>query len=92
MNKPEDKTPNSAIALVYNQDDLPRVVAKGKGIVADKILAIAKEAEIPIHQDAQLNKALSAIELNQTIPNELFAAVAQVLVFAYNLRKKNSNA
>lgn len=85
MNSPEETEPTSAVALVYKQDDLPRVVAKGKGVIADKILAIAKTADIPIHQDAQLNKALSELDLNQPIPRELFAAVAQVLVFAHNL-------
>lgn len=88
MNTSEDKEPSSAVALVYKQDDLPRVVAKGKGVIAEKILAMAKTADIPIHQDAQLNKALSALELNQPIPRELFAAVAQVLVFAYSLSDK----
>jgi len=85
MTKSEDQQPKSAVALSYKQDDLPRVVAKGKGVIAEKILAMAKSAEIPIHQDAQLNQALSALDLNQPIPRELFAAVAQVLVFAYNL-------
>ena len=92
MTKTEDQQPKSAVALTYKQDDLPRVVAKGKGAIAEKILAMAKSAEIPIHQDAQLNQALSALDLNQPIPRELFAAVAQVLVFAYNLSNpKNSD-
>lgn len=89
MSSETEPQPNSAVALVYKQDDLPRVVAKGKGAIADKIIAMAKTAEIPIHQDAQLNKALSALELNQPIPRELFAAVAQVLVFAYSLTGKS---
>lgn len=75
----------SAIALRYKEDDLPRVIAKGKGVAAEKVLDIANQHQIPIHQDALLNKALGALELNQTIPKELFAAVAQVLIFAYNL-------
>lgn len=89
MSSETEQQPNSAVALVYKQDDLPRVVAKGKGAIAEKIIAIAKSAEIPIHQDAQLNKALSTLELNQPIPRELFAAVAQVLVFAYSLSGKS---
>lgn len=89
MSSETEPQPNSAVALVYKQDDLPRVVAKGKGAIADKIIAMAKTAEIPIHQDAQLNKALSTLELNQPIPRELFAAVAQVLVFAYSLTGKS---
>lgn len=74
-----------AVALVYKENDLPRVVAKGKGYVAERIKAIAKAAEVPIHPDAQLSDALSTLELNQPIPPELFRAVAQVLVFAYSL-------
>lgn len=89
MSSETEPQPNSAVALAYKQDDLPRVVAKGKGAIADKIIAMAKTAEIPIHQDAQLNKALSELELNQPIPRELFAAVAQVLVFAYSLSDKS---
>jgi flagellar biosynthesis protein len=86
------KDPNKideAIALRYQNDDLPRVVAKGKGVIAHKILAIAKEANIPIHQDATLTSALASLELNEAIPRELFLAVAQVLVFAYNLSGKS---
>jgi flagellar biosynthesis protein len=80
---------DQAIALAYRGDDLPRVVAKGKGAVAQKILAIAKAAEVPIHQDAALSSALGSLELNEAIPRELFLAVAQVLVFAYNLSGKS---
>jgi flagellar biosynthesis protein len=79
---------DQAIALAYRGDDLPRVVAKGKGAVAQKILAIAKAAEVPIHQDAALSNALGSLELNEAIPRELFLAVAQVLVFAYSLSGK----
>lgn len=79
---------DQAIALTYRGDDLPRVVAKGKGAIAQKILAIAKAAEVPIHQDAALSSALGSLELNEAIPRELFLAVAQVLVFAYSLSGK----
>jgi len=56
--------------------------------MARRILEIAKAAEVPIHQDAALSNALGALELNEAIPRELFLAVAQVLVFAYNLSGK----
>jgi flagellar biosynthesis protein len=84
----DKKEPDQVIALTYRNDDLPRVVAKGQGLIARRILSIAKEAQIPIHQDAALTKALSSLELNEAIPRELFMAVAQVLVFAYNLTGK----
>jgi flagellar biosynthesis protein len=89
MDEKNFKASDEAIALTYRDDDLPRVVAKGRGLVAHKILAIAKAAEVPIHQDAALTKALGSLELNETIPRELFLAVAQVLVFAYNLSGKS---
>lgn len=85
----QPKANDQAIALTYRDDDLPRVVAKGKGAIAQKILAMAKAAEIPIHQDAALTSALGSLELNEAIPRELFLAVAQVLVFAYNLSGKS---
>jgi len=75
-----------AVALKYEANDIPRVIAKANGFMAKRIIDIAKAAEIPIHQDKHMAKALSALEINQAIPKELFAAVAQVLVFAYNLR------
>lgn len=84
----EDLSKSNAVALIYKEDDLPRVVAKGRGAIAERIKAIAKEAEVPIHQDANLSNALSSLELDQPIPRELFAAVAQVLVFAYSLSNK----
>lgn len=89
MDEHKPSATDQAIALAYRGDDLPRVVAKGKGPVAQKILAIAKAAEVPIHQDAALSSALGSLELNEAIPRELFLAVAQVLVFAYNLSGKS---
>ena len=77
------------VALSYEKEDLPRVIAKGKGHIAQKILSIAKASEVPIHQDAALVNALSQLELNEVIPKELFLAVAQVLVFAYSLSGKS---
>ncbi|MCH9742986.1 MAG: EscU/YscU/HrcU family type III secretion system export apparatus switch protein [Proteobacteria bacterium] len=90
----QEKTPppTEAVALSYQKDDLPRVIAKGKGLTAQKIIDIAKQAEIPIHQDAVLSNTLSQLTLNQPIPKELFMAVAQVLVFAYSLTGKSPTA
>lgn len=83
-----DPSREEVVALSYTKHDLPRVVAKGKGHIARKIMAIAKDAEVPIHQDANLVKALSNLDINESIPRELFLAVAQVLVFAYNISGK----
>lgn len=78
-------TRNRAIALRYNQatESSPRVVAKGQGHLAERILALARENNIPIRQDSDLVELLAQIELNQEIPPELYTAVAELLSWIY---------
>jgi flagellar biosynthesis protein len=87
---PEEVSLNQqqAVALSYRQHDLPRVVAKGRGYVAQKIVDTAEAAGVPLHQDDGLTQALSALEIKQAIPHALFAAVAQVLVFAFEVKRQ----
>ncbi len=79
-----------AAALRYKQTDgaAPRVVAKGSGEIAQKILDLAKTHGIPIKEDKQLVEILSALDLYQEIPQELYKAVAEILAFIYSLSKK----
>jgi len=77
-----------AVSLQYEGDSAPIVTSKGSGFIAQQILDIAKEHNIPIKQDPQLVELLSQVELNQEIPQVLYEAVAQVLVFAYQLNDK----
>ena len=81
-------------ALKYkpNEDTAPKVVAKGSGWLADKILEVAKENRIPLKEDRQLVEVLSAIDLNREIPPELYKAVAEILAFVYRLTKKESSS
>lgn len=74
-----------AIALKheFGQSEAPMVVAKGQGLAARKILELAEENEIPIHHDEGLSQVLSEVEVEETIPAELYEAVAQVLAFIY---------
>lgn len=76
-----------ATALDYDvrADAAPRVVAAGKGLVAERILEIAREHDVPIRQDALLAEALSVLGIGDTIPRELYQAVAEVLAFVYRL-------
>ncbi len=76
-----------AVALRYQQgeDDAPVVVAKGKGLIADKIIALAEEYDIPLYQDPDLVEVLSTIDLGHMIPVELYQAVAEVLAFVYRM-------
>jgi flagellar biosynthesis protein len=79
-----------AVALRYNaeKDTAPRVAAKGSGKVAEKILQIAEEYNIPIKDDPQLVEVLSTLDLYQEIPPELYRAVAEILAFVYRMTKK----
>src|SRR6476620_11748286 len=74
-----------AAALRYDRDEspAPRVVARGDGLIAERILAIAREHNIPIHQDPALVNVLSQLDLDQQIPPELYLAIAEVLAFLY---------
>ena len=76
-----------AAALMYNEetDAVPRVVAAGRGRVADMIIEKAREAEIPIVEDAALVSSLLMLELGEEIPVELYRSVAKILAFLYDL-------
>ncbi|MDQ0355605.1 flagellar biosynthesis protein [Rhodoplanes tepidamans] len=77
-----------AIALQYEAPGAPRVVAKGRGAIGEKIVALAKEHGVPIEENAGLAAALSDVELGDEIPEELYRAVAEVLSFILRLSGK----
>lgn len=87
MSGPERKGPKRAAALRYEKggDPAPKLVAAGAGHVADRILALAREAGVPVREDAALADALARLQLDLAIPPELYAAVAEALVWAYSL-------
>ncbi|GGA16259.1 EscU/YscU/HrcU family type III secretion system export apparatus switch protein [Psychrobacillus lasiicapitis] len=90
----EDKqTRKEAIALNYKPSmvDAPTVVAKGKGKIAENILAKAKEHNVPIQQDASLVELLGQLDINQSIPEELYQAVAEVFAFIYKVDQEKAN-
>lgn len=76
---------NKAVALRYapEQQDAPTLVAKGKGVVADKLIEKAKEHGVPIQEDSSLVEVLSKLDLDQQIPPELYQLVAEVLTMVY---------
>jgi flagellar biosynthesis protein len=76
-----------AAALRYTGEGAPQVVASGRGAVADTILARAREAGVPVHQDPALADALASLALGAEVPEELWKAVAEVLAWAYALEK-----
>ncbi len=82
-----------AVALSYKQDndEAPRLSAKGAGDTAEKIIELAKKNNIPIQEDANLVGLLSQLELNQKIPSELYEVVAEIFAFIYQLDKDQGN-
>ncbi|HVO14828.1 MAG TPA: EscU/YscU/HrcU family type III secretion system export apparatus switch protein [Alphaproteobacteria bacterium] len=81
-NGPEGRV---AVALDYDapKDAAPRVVAKGRGEVAQRIIDLARQNGIAVRQDADLAELLAALELDQEIPVEAFTAVAEILSYIY---------
>jgi len=77
-----------AIALLYDGHSAPRVTAKGDGLVAERIIAIARENGIPLHKDEELTSLLAQVKLNDEIPPKLYVTVAQLLTFLYYLNGK----
>ncbi|MGI6513367.1 MAG: EscU/YscU/HrcU family type III secretion system export apparatus switch protein [Syntrophomonadales bacterium] len=76
-----------AVALKYNseEDEAPRVVAKGAGYVAEKIEKLAQESGVPVKQDQELVEYLNALNLYEEIPPSLYTIVAEILAFVYHL-------
>lgn len=90
MNQDKNVKRKEAVALSYmpNYHDAPTVVAKGMGKLADKIIETALENEVPIQEDATLVSLLSELNLNETIPEELYKIVAEVFAFIYKADKQ----
>lgn len=81
MEKKTEKR-KQAIALEYDpNEDAPRVIASGKGALAERIIERAKEAKIPVHQDDKLSNTLSRLDIGEMIPPQLYEVVAEILVF-----------
>jgi flagellar biosynthesis protein len=86
-----EKPPTFAVALKYEKDkqDAPVVTAKGARLIADQILKVAGENDIPLYHDAELVNLLSQVPIGDEIPQELYLAVAEVLAFTYALNGKS---
>lgn len=81
-------SPKQAVSLQYDGDGAPKVTAKGQGVIAEEIIQRAKEHDIPIQENHELVGLLSQVQLDQEIPDKLYEAVAQVLIFAYQISGK----
>jgi flagellar biosynthesis protein len=79
-----------AVALKYDRkkDNAPKVVAKGRGPIAEKIIEVADENNVPLYEDQNLIEVLETLDLTTEIPPQLYQAVAEVLVFIYRVNAK----
>lgn len=87
----ENKKVKQAIALEYDPaDEAPKVIASGRGILAEKIIEKARESDVPVHRDDKLADTLSRLEIGEMIPPELYEVVAEILVFVDAMDKLKS--
>jgi flagellar biosynthesis protein len=86
----KEVTMRKAVALRYDQnhDEVPVVVAKGQGLIAEKIENIAKDTGVSIKEDKKLIEYLMALELYQEIPPELYSVVAEILAHIYSMDRR----
>ena len=77
-----------AIALKYDGKQAPTLTAKGDDELAEAILKLAREYEVPIYENAELVKVLARLELGDSIPQELYRTLAQIIAFAWQLKGK----
>ena len=84
-----NKLPRFAIALEYDGKQAPLVTAKGHDEIANQILRLAHEANIPIQKDNELALVLDQIDLGDHVPEALYVVIAEILTFAYRLSGKH---
>jgi len=83
---PRKKSPRkAAVALKYDRQVMtaPRVVAKGRGLIAERLIGIARQNGVPIVEDKLLVDMLDSLDVNQNIPGELYQVIAEILVAVY---------
>ena len=84
----DNSKPVTAVALRYDGQRAPTITAIGRGLVAEEILRIARDNDVPLYEDMELVGVLAGMDLGEEIPVELYLAVARVIAFAYQLSGK----
>lgn len=89
----EKRRNKTAVALQYEPgDQAPKIIATGKGLLAEKIIETAKEADVPLYRDDKLASTLAKLEIGDMIPPELYSIVAEILVFVDDCDKIKAKA
>lgn len=93
MKEEEKKIKKLAVALSYDPEDTaPKIVASGRGLIADKILEKAEESKVPVHKDERLAQTLTKLEIGDLIPPELYGVVAEILVYVDKIETRRKIA
>jgi len=88
MAAPKDSNLRQAVALAYAAGtQAPKVVASGKGLIAEQIIKLAQENQIYVHQSKEMVALLMQVELDREIPPNLYKAVAELLAWLYQIEK-----
>ncbi|MGN0343044.1 MAG: EscU/YscU/HrcU family type III secretion system export apparatus switch protein [Roseburia sp.] len=91
LTESEEKEPKTAVAVAYVPGErAPKILATGKGHLAEKIIEKAQEEQVPLYRDDQLAGTLSKLEIGEMIPPELYEVVAEILVFVDDMDKLRS--
>lgn len=90
MSRRKNRNLKSAVALKYHteKDTAPKLTAKGEGLVAEHIIQLAKENQVPIKEDPDLVQILSQVDINKEVPPSVYKVVAELLAFVYKLNNK----
>jgi flagellar biosynthesis protein len=88
MRKKEDLRMAASIRYDKKKDDAPRLTAKGRGLLADKIIELARKHDINVKEDPALVSILCRLDIDEEIPPELFIAVAEILAFVYSTNER----
>lgn len=84
-----DKKIQQAVALFYDGDNAPTITASGENDLAEQIIAIARESGVPLYENPELVKVLGTLELGDSIPEELYLAIAEIIAFAWYIQGKH---
>ncbi|OPL16121.1 MAG: flagellar biosynthesis protein FlhB [delta proteobacterium ML8_D] len=88
MNRHRKNTIAATIEYDNKRDSAPKVTAKGRGLVAEKIIEVAREHNIPIKRDPALVQILSRLDIDEQIPSEIYKAIAEILAFVYSVNEQ----
>ncbi|GLR27664.1 EscU/YscU/HrcU family type III secretion system export apparatus switch protein [Limnobacter litoralis] len=92
MSNPEQLSPQQAVALAYLENSgAPKVVAKGKGLIADQIIERAKASGVFVHESRELVSLLMGVDLDQQIPPGLYQVIAELLAWVYSVENRQTS-